>query len=118
MSILAYPVARAGKLTDVCSLLSIRKLFDWGHQMRRRLHARIFTVTFHELSKTFFWKLCIAEIIIARVPWAMPNIQLDIFTIDVISGIAYFREIVFGAVAKSAQYGICSYIAYLQKYDG
>ena len=74
----------------------------------RQVGLGVISLTFRELSKIFSWNLCIADIIVllrisswnfVRVPKAMllgtrTKFQLEIVTIDVISSIVYFREII------------------------
>ena len=69
----------------------------------------VVSLTFRELSKIFSRNLCVAEIALPmsisswnfiRVPkakamlWARTKFQLEIPTINVITGIVYFREII------------------------
>ena len=62
---------------------------------------------FHELSKISSWNLCIAEIAFTRnsswnfaMLWTHTKFQLEIFKINVISGIAYFHKIILKSSRK------------------
>ena len=82
-----------------------------SHLMSTRCPGGCFTIV-SELSKIFTWNLCIAEILLlmqisswnfVRVPKAM----LETLTINVISGIVYFYEIILESLRSISETTPC-----------